>query len=223
MSILTDNLTGNILISGSARGIGASIAEIWCRKNENNMYYGLSKWNDIDVTNENNVNVYINSFLSEENIKLLPIALVNNAGIAQNGSILEMTQEEWKHMFDVNVNGVFNCTKAYVNLCKVKNIPGKIINIASTAGLGARPGRSCYAATKAAIINFSLSMAEELKCYGIKVYCICPGPVNTDMRKHISPDDDFNKMLQPKDVALTVCDLITNGKNLDNQVITIKR
>lgn len=205
----------SIIVTGSSRGIGSAIAKKWCMLDRDNYYYGISRWNEYDVTNKD---VLTNLLDSLEN---KPIALVNNAGIIETGSIIELTYESWTKQFDVNVHGVFNCSKAYINFCIANKIKGKIINIASTAGLGARAGRSAYSATKAAIINFSLSMAEELKNYGIKVYCVCPGAIDTDMRHYINPDDDFENMLKPLDIANFVCNLINNGNYLDNQVLKV--
>jgi len=156
----------------------------------------------------------------DELVENPPEVLINNAGIIELGSILEITPESWKRQFDVNMNGVFYCTKEYVRI--VKSIGGKIINIASTAGMGSRPGRSVYAASKAAVINFSLSMAEELRSYGIKVYCIAPGACNTDLRRQIAPDDDFENMMQPEELAKFIVDIVEDGYMLDNQVIITK-
>lgn len=220
----------NIIITGSSRGIGAAIAKKWCelgvKNNANYGYYGLSKWNDLDVTNYEKIEKYLTELF--DNFKFnpvedMPIALINNAGIIKVGSIFETNIEDWKSQFDVNSHALFNCSKIYSQLCVKYKIPGKIINIASTAGLGARSGRAAYAATKAAVINFSLSMSEELKPYNIKVFCVCPGACDTDMRHYINPDDNFETMLKPTDIGKFVVDLIADGKYLDNQILTIKK
>ena len=199
-----------VIVTGSERGIGKEIARELCRRGH--YYYGFSRFNDIDVTDYECIKKAFNELQDNP-----PEALVNNAGVIELGSVLELTPEAWKKQFAVNLNGVFYCTKEYVRIAK--NTGGKIINIASTAGLGARPGRSAYAASKAAVINFSLSMAEELRPYGIRVYCIAPGAVNTDMRRQIAPDDDFENMMQPEELARFIVDIIEDGKMLDNQVI----
>ena len=204
----------NVIVTGSERGIGKEIARELCRRGH--YYYGFSRFNDIDVSDYNCIQRAFSELADKP-----PEALVNNAGVIELGSVLELTPEAWKKQMDINLNGVFYCTKEYVKIAK--NTGGKIINIASTAGLGARPGRSAYAASKAAVINFSLSMAEELRPYGIKVYCIAPGAVNTDMRKQIAPDDDFADMLQPEELAKFVVDIIEDGQMLDGQVIQVRR
>lgn len=213
----------SIIITGSSRGIGAAIAKQWCKRNKNNLYYAISKYNDFDVTNFKQFEKCIKDFYDFESDYYLPYALINNAGVAEQGNILEIDIDSIDRQFNVNFKAVVNCTQQYAKFCIKKKIKGKIINICSTAGLGARPGRSIYAASKAALINFSLSMSEELKPYGIKVYCICPSAVNTDMRRFLEPDDNFENMLQPEEVGTFVCDLIENGKYLDNHILEVKK
>jgi NAD(P)-dependent dehydrogenase (short-subunit alcohol dehydrogenase family) len=211
----------NIIITGSSQGIGAAIAKEWCKRDSNNFYYGISRWGDLDVTNYQLMDETISSYF--ENHQSKNISLINNAGIVSKGSIFEMTDKQWNDQFNTNINGVFYCSKIFSRECIKKSIGGKIINIASTAGLGARPGRAAYAASKAAVINFSLSLSQELRDYNIKVYCVCPGAVNTNMRKYLEPDDDFKNMMKPEIIGNFVCDLIYNGKYLDGQVLTIKQ
>jgi short-subunit dehydrogenase len=212
----------NIIITGSSRGIGAATAKEWCKRGEKNLYYQISRWSDFDISDFKQFEEFIKDFynFSEE---YYPIALVNNAAIAVQGSILETDMNIVKKQFNINFNAIVNTTKEYTKFCINKKIEGKIINIASTAGLGARPGRSIYAATKAALINFSLSMSEELKPYGIKIYIVCPGAVNTDMRHELEPDDDFDNMLQPHEVAKFICNLIENNNFLDGQILEVKK
>ena len=202
------------IVTGSERGIGKEIARELCRRGH--YYYGFSRWNDIDVSDYKCIaNVFDGLSMSP------PEALINNAGVVEMGSVLELTPEAWRRQIDVNLNGVFYCSKEYARIAK--RTGGKIINIASTAGLGPRPGRSAYAASKAAVINFSLSLAEELRPYGIKVYCIAPGACNTDLRHQINPDDDFENMMQPEELARFVVDIVEGGEMLDGQVIQVRR
>ena len=203
-----------VIVTGSERGIGKEIARELCRRGH--YYYGFSRWNDIDVSDDKCIaNAFDKLSMSP------PEALINNAGVVEMGSVLELTPEAWRRQIDVNLNGVFYCSKEYARI--TKGTGGKIINIASTAGLGPRPGRSAYAASKAAVINFSLSLAEELRPYGIKVYCIAPGACNTDLRHQINPDDDFENMMQPEELARFVVDIVEGGEMLDGQVIQVRR
>lgn len=212
----------NIIITGSNRGIGNAIAKEWAKRNNDNCYYGFTRWNHLDVTDINSIKHFFKILKNTIDYQE-PIALINNAAIVESGTILELSNESWQNQFNINVNGVFNCCKEYIKFCIENNIKGKIFNIASTAGLGGRPGRAAYAATKAAIINFSFSLAEELKLYEIKVYIVCPGAVDTDMRHYLVPDDNFDNMMKPDEVGTFVCDLIEDGKYLDNQILEVKR
>lgn len=212
-------MMNSIIVTGSSNGIGACTAKEWCRRGTDNYYFGLSRFSGNDVTNYDQMEQYMKMIDIDTTIR----ALVNNAGIVKLGTILEMSHEDWVDQFNTNVHGMFNMSKLYANLCISKKIPGKIINIASTAGLGPRPGRAGYSASKAAVINFSLSMAQELKEYGIKVYCVCPGAVDTDMRHKINPDDNFDKMMKPLELAKFICDLVDDGMHLDNQVLEVRK
>ena len=202
------------IVTGSERGIGKAIARELCKRGH--YYYGFSRFNDVDVSDPEIVRKAF-----DELERFPPEALINNAGVVEMGGVLELTPEAWRRQFAVNLDGVFYCTREYVRIAKERG--GKIINIASTAGLGPRPGRSAYSASKAAVINFSLSMSEELRPYGIKVYCVAPGACATDMRRIIAPDDDFETMMKPEDLAQFVVDLVEGGDVLDGQVIQVRR
>jgi 3-oxoacyl-[acyl-carrier protein] reductase len=211
-----------IMITGSSRGLGAQIAKEACKKGY--YYYGISRFNDLDVVNYDDIKDYILGFYDvyyDENPNGRPVALINNAGICVPENIFELNIENFIETFRINLFGLVNCCNLYAKLCKDFSIKGKIINIASTAGLGARPGRSAYAASKAAVINFSLSLTEELRPYGLKVYCVAPGAFESDMRREIAPDDDFKKMLKPDKVARFILSLIEDGELLDGQIIKI--
>ena len=203
-----------VIVTGSERGIGKAISRELCRRGHH--YYGFSRRNDIDVSDYDRIKQAFDELANAP-----PEALINNAGIVEMGTILELTPEAWQRQFAVNLNGVFYCCKEYARIAK--NTGGKIINIASTAGLGPRPGRSAYAASKAAVISFSLSIAEELRPYRIKVYCIAPGACATDLRRQIYPDEDFENMMKPGELARFVVDVVEDGEMLDGQIIQVRR
>ena len=149
--------------------------------------------------------------------------LINNAGYVDPVGILEMTLENWSTVVETNLTGTFLFTRETVRY-SMKEMGGKIINIASTAGLTPRPGWSAYAASKAGIINFSLTMAEELKEYDIKVYCLSPGRTATQLRKTLAPEEDQSTILQPENIADTVMFLLSrDGDFIDGQSITIRK
>lgn len=147
--------------------------------------------------------------------------IINCAGYVKPQSILEMSLNNWNETLNVNMTGVFNITKYGCLLMKKRG--GKFINIASTAGMSARPGWSAYAAAKAGVINFSLTMAEELKCYGIKVFVICPGRTATPLRKILAPDENPQTIMQPESVAHVITSLLDDKMSvLEGQPIIVR-
>ncbi len=201
-----------VILTGSNGDVGKAIQNELFKSGHT--CYGLPK-EKMDVTNYEEVQQVFAGLKYHT-----PDVLINNAGKVKLGSILELTPADWKHQIDVNLNGVFYCCKEFVRIANKKG--SKIINIASTAGLGGRPGRSAYSASKAGVINFTESIASELRPYNIKVYCICLGACNTKLRHEIYPDDNFNNMLQPKKFAEVVLNIIEHGNYLDNQNILIR-
>ena len=200
-----------ILITGSSRGIGKALMEEL--EFRGHKIRGVCRSVGVDVSNYQQVARALDGEPYD--------VLINNAGIVVPGTILETSPADWLQQFAVNVHGVYNCCREYVKANKATG--GKIINIASTAGLMVpRPGRAAYAATKAAVVSLSLSLAEELRDYGIQVYCIAPGACNTQLRQQIAPDDDFDAMLQPAQLARFLADVVEGGELLDGQVIITK-
>lgn len=106
--------------------------------------------------------------------------LVNNAGITRDGLLLKMSDEDWDRVLAVNVKSCFNTCRA-VSRSMIKARRGKIINVTSVVGLTGNAGQVNYAASKAAIVGFSKSLAKELGSRQIAVNCIAPGIIDTDM------------------------------------------
>ncbi len=109
-------------------------------------------------------------------------ALVNNAGVAVFKPILETTFEEWRHVLGTNLDGAFICTQAFAPVM-LKTGGGAVVNIASISGLRASTLRVAYGTSKAALIQLTKQQAVELGNVGIRVNCIAPGPVDTEMSK----------------------------------------
>ena len=109
-------------------------------------------------------------------------ALVNNAGVAVFKPIGETTFEEWTHVLGTNLNGPFLCTQAVAPLMQ-RTGGGAIVNIASISGLRASTLRVAYGTSKAAVIHLTKQQAVELGTAGIRVNCVAPGPVDTEMAK----------------------------------------
>ena len=107
--------------------------------------------------------------------------LINNAGVFIGANVVDMTEQEWDLVLDVNAKGCFLCCKAVAREMIRQRIPGKIVNISSNAGLVAYAGYSAYCASKLGIVSFTQSLAKELAPHNIHVNAICPGDIETDM------------------------------------------
>lgn len=106
--------------------------------------------------------------------------LINNAGITRDASFRKMTHEQWQQVLDVNLTGVFNCTKAIAPLM-LDNGYGRIVNASSVVGLYGNFGQTNYVATKAAIIGMTKTWAREFGRKGVTVNAVAPGFTLTDM------------------------------------------
>ena len=106
--------------------------------------------------------------------------LVNNAGITKDGLILRMTEEQWDAVITTNLKSAFNFTRAVVPVM-AKQRAGSIINMSSVVGENGNAGQCNYSASKAGLIGFSKSIAKEMGPRGIRVNCIAPGFIVTDM------------------------------------------
>ncbi|HVR85318.1 MAG TPA: SDR family oxidoreductase [Planctomycetota bacterium] len=108
--------------------------------------------------------------------------LVNNAGLEQNSPLDRLTDEEFDLLLDVNVKGVFLALKAFLPLLS-RTKGSSVVNVASAAGLVAMPCAAVYGAAKAAVIHLTRALAVEWRALGIRVNCVCPGFIDTEMAK----------------------------------------
>jgi 3-oxoacyl-[acyl-carrier protein] reductase len=131
--------------------------------------------------------------------------LVNNAGITKDTLLLRMKLEDWQAVIDLNLTGVFLCTKA-VSKIMLKQKSGRIINITSVAGQMGNPGQSNYSAAKAGVIGFTKTVAKELSSRGITVNAVAPGFIATDMTNDLKAEGilqfiPLGRYGQPEEVA----------------------
>lgn len=155
--------------------------------------------------------------------------LVNNAGISRDSIIMRMKKDDWDSVLNINLTGIFNCTKA-ASKYMVKQKGGKIVNITSIVGVMGNAGQSNYAASKAGIIGFTKSVARELASRNINVNAIAPGYIITDMTEVLSDNakSELTKLIpmerfgRPEDIADCVCFLVSEKANyITGQVIHV--
>lgn len=114
--------------------------------------------------------------------------LINNAGITRDGLVMRMKPQAWQDVIDVNLSGVFYCTQAFFKVA-MKKRTGRIINISSVVGQIGNPGQANYAAAKGGVIAMTMSNAKEFSARNIVVNCVCPGFIETDMTDEL--DDAY--------------------------------
>jgi len=155
--------------------------------------------------------------------------LINNAGIIKDAFLEGMNDEDWHSVISVILNGTYNCTKLALGFMK-QQMYGRIVNIASVAGQMGNIGQANYAASKAAVIGFTKTVAREYARYGITVNAVSPGFIETSMLKKI-PADVIPKILKqiplgrfgkPEEVAKLVVYLASDDASyITGQVFNI--
>lgn len=152
--------------------------------------------------------------------------LVNNAGITRDASLKKMTSEQWQQVIDVNLTGVFNCTKN-ISQYMVEKGSGKIINTSSVVALYGNFGQTNYVATKAGLIGMTKTWAKELGRKGVNVNAVAPGFMLTEMVKKM-PENIIDAMQakvplgrlgQPEDIANTYLFLASDEASYVNGTV----
>ena len=219
---LSKSLEGQTaLVTGASRGIGKAIAILLAKEgaeviinysssleNANKVVSEISSFGgkayplQADISDENSVNELIKKVL-EKNNKI--DVLVNNAGITKDGLLMRMKTDDWHKVLDLNLSGVFYCTRA-VSRQMLKQRKGRIINITSVVGLMGNPGQANYSAAKAGVVGLTQSAAKEFASRGITVNAVAPGFISTDMTKDLNSEAilsaiPLGRFGNPEDVA----------------------
>jgi 3-oxoacyl-[acyl-carrier protein] reductase len=191
------------LITGASRGIGKSIALKFAAEGANIAFTDLFRDEIMEkLKNElNNMGVKAKGYPSDassfngceelvadvlKDFDKVDI-LVNNAGITKDNLLMRMTESDWDAVIAVNLKSVFNMTKA-IQRHMLKNRSGSIINMSSVVGVGGNAGQSNYAASKAGLIGFTKSIAQELGSRNIRCNALAPGFIETEMTKKLSDE-----------------------------------
>ena len=193
----------NVIITGGSRGIGRGIAEKFAEQGAN-IAFTCIKMSDSSLElakNLEKIGVKAKAYESDAAnfdaaIKLAEDVLndfgsidvlVNNAGITKDNLLMRMSEEDFNDVMKINMNSVFNNTKAVLRQM-LKQRSGSIINLSSVVGVKGNAGQSNYSSSKAGIIGFTKSVALELGSRNIRCNAIAPGFIETEMTKALSND-----------------------------------
>lgn len=233
-------MTRTVLVTGASRGIGLETAMTFARGNDNIscivMVSRPSQRFDDAVERvrsiTNNVQIIpIEADLSDPDVvpgiydKLEETGariniLVNNAGFTKPASLGETLLSDFELTMRINLYSPFR----FIQEALRRDHPiEQVINIASTAGVSGRAGWLTYSASKAAVINMSEVLREELSPFGIDVICISPGRCATDLRRVLAPDEDPTTIMQPGQMAQIIATMTSDtGRLLKSQNLVVR-
>jgi 3-oxoacyl-[acyl-carrier protein] reductase len=237
-------LAGQVaLVTGASRGIGAAIAAALGERGATVVVNyasspeaaaavvarieaaGGQAWShQANVADEEQVEAMVKAVLAREG--RLDV-LVNNAGITRDGLLMRMKTADWQSVIDLNLTGVFLCTRA-VSRSMLKARAGRIINITSVVGLMGNPGQANYSAAKAGVIGLTRSSAAEFASRGVTVNAVAPGFIDSDMTRELDKEPilaaiPLGRMGQPEEVASAVAFLAADpaGAYMTGQVLQV--
>lgn len=233
------------LITGAARGIGKAIAIKFANEGAHVAFTDLNYDDNMKATEDelNSLGIKAKGYASnaasfEDSEKLIENVtsdfekidiLVNNAGITRDNLLMRMQESDWDIVMTVNLKSVFNLTKA-VQRVMMKQRYGSIINMSSVVGVEGNAGQSNYSASKAGMIGFTKSIAQELGSRNIRCNAIAPGFIETEMTHQLKEDvrDAWIKTIplrrsgKPEDVADVVTFLASDlSSYVTGQVIKV--
>ena len=232
------------VVTGAGRGIGRAIALKFAAEGADIVCVSRTAENSGKVANEvralgrrawaHAVDVAESRAVAEAGEKILAETgrvdiLVNNTGITRDGLLVRMSEQDWDTVLDTNLKGAFLFTKAFARAF-IKQRSGCVINVSSVTGLIGNAGQCNYAASKAALIGFTKSVARELASRDITVNALAPGFVETDMtaalseevRRELLHKIPLNAFGQPDDIANAALFLASPAaRYITGQVITV--
>lgn len=218
-----------VLVTGASRGIGREIAQAFAQggatvlgtaTSENGAgniseYLGESgKGFVLNVTDNDSIAALFDAIKSDfGGVDIL----VNNAGITRDNLMMRMKDDEWEDIISTNLNSVFKISKAVLRHM-MKKRQGRIINIGSVVGSSGNPGQANYCASKAGLLGFTKSLAQEVASRGITVNTVSPGFIQTDMTEELNDEQKgvilakvpANRLGKPQEIASAVAFLASD-------------
>ena len=199
-------MSKRVLITGSSRGIGASIARrlaneyevvLHARSKSDELLKMASelgaKFMTFDVADTAAAKEAIEADMEANGVYY---GIVLNAGITRDNTFVGLSDEEWFHVIDVNLNGFYNVLRpALMSMIRARK-PARIVTLSSVSGVIGNRGQVNYSASKAGIIGASKALAVELASRGITVNCVAPGLIKTDMSEEILNSDFLDEVLK---------------------------
>jgi NAD(P)-dependent dehydrogenase (short-subunit alcohol dehydrogenase family) len=214
-------MSRHVIVTGASRGIGAAIAQHFVAEGENVVTLsrtgiapsGCAKSFEVDVADSTQVNEAIKAAVAEFG----PIDVaVANAGITRDGIAMRMSDDQWRDVLSINLDGAFYTARAAM-ASMVRARSGSIIFIGSISPFMGVPGQANYAAAKAGLVGLARSLAREVASRSITVNVVAPGLVDTDMTTELGEAKDAMLALiplghvgQPSDIAGVVGFLTSN-------------
>jgi 3-oxoacyl-[acyl-carrier protein] reductase len=240
------SLEGRVaVVTGGARGIGRAIVEQLANLGAHvvigDMLIDIAKNTAEEISNSTNrkvraITVNVTDGKSATDMIDYTLTefgkvdiLVNNAGITRDTLIMRMEEADWDAVLDVNLKGVFNCSKAVIR-SMMKQRYGRIVNISSVSGQAGQAGQTNYSASKAGVIGFTKALAREVASRQITVNAVAPGFIPTsltndlpeDLKKSILTATPVGRMGKPEEVAAAVAFLSSEeAAYINGQVLAV--
>lgn len=223
-----------VLVTGGSRGIGAAAVRRFC-KSGHRVFFLYEKETEIaDSLAQETGSTAIYADVSSKAAVEAAFAqigsvdiLVCNAGISMTGLMSMMPESDWDRIFDVNVKGIYNCVNAAMSGF-LANQAGSIVTVSSMWGQVGASCETAYSATKGAVIAMTKALAKELGPSGIRVNCVAPGVIMTDMCANIDPEvleelrneTPVGRNGTPDDVAEAI-EFLANARFITGQVLGV--